>query len=263
MGDGKELTDSNPVEPRGDASHDHWFEPLATHMGAAYLRYSFTKGTLQEVEAIEKLFGLTPGMSILDVGCGPGRHALEFARRGYRVTGIDISTTFIEIAAETARAESLNAKFLRLDARDIPDEWAGTFDGAICLCQGGFGLMVEAGEDEKVFAGVVRSLKPGGSLALSAFNAYFVVKHFGGATFDPDRGMCIEATEVRDLAGRALPANLWTGCYTPRELRLLARQQGLVDVRIHGVEPGGYGDADPSVDLPEFLLVAKRASQPH
>jgi len=59
--------------------HDHWFEPIADHLGAAYLRYSFTKGTRQEVDAVVGWLGLRPGMRVLDVGCGPGRHAHELA----------------------------------------------------------------------------------------------------------------------------------------------------------------------------------------
>ena len=123
--------------------------------------------------------------------------------------------------------------------------------------------MVETGEDEAVFGGMVATLKSGGKLALSAFNAYFAIKHFADAVFDATRGLSIESTEVRDQSGRALSTQLWTGCYTPRELRLLARQHDLGRVRIHGVEPGSYGQAEPSTDLPEFLLLAERVSQTH
>ena len=59
----------------------HWFEPLADHMGPAYLRYSFTKGTVKEIDALIERVGLAPGDRILDVGCGPGRHANELGRR--------------------------------------------------------------------------------------------------------------------------------------------------------------------------------------
>ena len=59
---------------------DHWFEPLADHMGEAYLRYSFTKGTENEVEFIVDALSSQPGQRVLDVGCGPGRHAYALAR---------------------------------------------------------------------------------------------------------------------------------------------------------------------------------------
>ncbi|HAI63730.1 MAG TPA: class I SAM-dependent methyltransferase, partial [Acidimicrobiaceae bacterium] len=62
-------------------------------MGAAYLRYSFTKGTVKEVDELLRRVPLEPGARILDVGCGPGRHAHELGRRGFVVHGVDISQT--------------------------------------------------------------------------------------------------------------------------------------------------------------------------
>ena len=73
------------------SERDHWFEGLADHLGSAYLRYSFTKGTEQEVGFLVEALGLGPGMRVLDVGCGPGRHAHALGRRGIEVHGVDIS----------------------------------------------------------------------------------------------------------------------------------------------------------------------------
>jgi hypothetical protein len=53
--------------------------------------------------------------------------------------------------------------------------------------------------------------------------------------------------------------DLWTGCYTPRELRLLAEAAGLEVVSLTSVEPGAYGDAPPSTEQPEFLVIARRS----
>ena len=159
---------------------DHWFEPIADHLGSAYLRYSFTKGTRQEVDFIVSELHLAPGMRVLDVGCGPGRHALELARRGVEVVGIDISQTFIDLASQAAESEGLVglASFHRHDARQIQElsGVAGAFDAVICLCQGAFGLMRQNSEDELVLAGMAQALKNDGTLVLSAFNAYFAVK---------------------------------------------------------------------------------------
>ncbi len=80
----------------------HWFEPIADHLGSAYLRYSFTKGTRQEVDHVVAALGLMPGAKVLDVGCGPGRHAHELARRGIIVHGIDISEKFVALATAGA-----------------------------------------------------------------------------------------------------------------------------------------------------------------
>ncbi len=236
----------------------HWFEPIADHMGAAYLRYSFTKGTRQEVDFLMGALPLQPGQRVLDVGCGPGRHAHELARRGVVVHGIDISERFVDIARTDAPA---GATFERLDARDL--HFDAEFDAVVCLCQGAFGLMTANGDDERVLAGMAAALRPGGALALSAFNAYFAVKYFVGdghgvASFDADAGVNHEHTEVRNESGDVREVELWTGCYTPRELRILCRSVGLVVESISSVEPGGYGSATATTETPEFLVIARR-----
>jgi SAM-dependent methyltransferase len=230
---------------------EHWFEPIADHMGSAYLRYSFTKGTINEIDAIVRLLDLRPGDRVLDVGCGPGRHAHELARRGITVHGIDISQTFIDLASLDAPH---GATFERLDARAL--NFDGDFDAVICLCQGAFGLMTAGGHDMDVLAGIARALKPEGGLALSAFNAYFAVKYFEAAYFDAASGVSHERTEVRNQDGEALEVDLWTGCYTPRELRLMLERVQMNVRDIFSVEPGAYGDAVPSLETPEYLVIA-------
>ena len=63
----------------------------------------------------------------------------------------------------------------------------------------------------------MRCGRAGGSRS-SAFNAYFAVKYHQAATFDAALGVAHEETEVRNPAGEAKAVDLWTGCYTPREL---------------------------------------------
>jgi len=235
----------------------HWFESVARYLGDSYLKYSFTKGTKQEIDFLVEALPLVGGDRVIDIGCGPGRHCNELAIRGYKAFGIDISATFIEQGSASAVE---GASFRRLDARLLQDEIElhGKFDVAICLCQGAFGVMLDDSDDLDVLRGAAAVLRPGGLLALSAFNSYFSIRHHTDAQFDVDRGVSHERTVLRNPAGEEMETDLWTGCYTPRELRMACSIVGLEVVRIYGVEPGKYGLIEPSVDLPEYLLVARK-----
>lgn len=236
----------------------HWFEAVADHLGSAYLRYSFTKGTEQEVAFLSEVLALRPGMRVLDVGCGPGRHAHALARQGIEVVGVDISERFVELAAAGAPP---GATFERADARSLAFD--GEFDAAISLCQGAFGLTGGPGApldgDGAVLAGMARALRPGGVLAVSAFSAYFMVRFLEDHdTFDVDAGVNHERTTVKDEQGVDADVDLWTTCFTPRELRLLAVAAGLEVRHLWSVTPGAYAAVAPSLDSPELLLVAAR-----
>jgi SAM-dependent methyltransferase len=237
-----------------------WFDDVARFLGPAYLRNAFTKGTEQEVDFLVDALGLEPGMQVLDVGCGPGRHSLALARRGLTVVGVDHSPEFVELARNAAAAEHLAATFAELDVRNLA--YDAEFDATICLCQGGFGLL--GGRDEAtVFARIARTLHPGGRLALSAFSAAFVLRNLeAGEEFDLATGVLHETATVRDPDGREEEFDLWTTCFTVRELELLTRSVGLQVVAVHGVTPGAYRARPPALDHHELLLLARRPPAP-
>jgi len=247
-------------EPR-----DHWFEDLADHLGSAYLRYSFTRGTANEVAFLVEALGLVPGNRVLDVGCGPGRHAHALGALGLEVVGVDISARFVELARADAPP---GVTFERLDARALP--YDAEFDAVISLCQGAFGLAgapgpgaasVASGDpDGVVLDGMARALRPGGRLAMSAFSSYFQVRYLEDTDrFDVDRGVNHERTTIRDEAGHEAEHDLWTSCFTPRELRLLTARAGLELEHLWAVTPGAYAARPPDLDHPEFLVIARRA----
>lgn len=255
-------------DPHADADDDrgdrHWFQPIARFLGPAYLRNAFTRGTEHEVDFLVEALGIVPGAHVLDVGCGPGRHALALARRGFDVLGVDVSAEFVDLARRAAARERLPARFEVLDARDLAFD--GDFDVALCLCQGGFGLLggPAAGTDGRTgdadaFGRIARAVRPGGAVAVSAFSSYFALRFLEEReTFDPATGVLHEVATLRDPSGEEREAELWTTCFTARELELLAVAAGLDVLGVHGVTPGGYGPGGPSLERPELLLLARR-----
>ena len=238
-----------------DHPGDPYFAPVGDYLGEAYLRYSFTKGTDQEVPFLLELLALKPGARVLDVGCGPGRHAIPLAAAGLSVTGVDVSRRFLDIAADRTRAAGLSASYFEVDARQMPFE--AEFDAVVSICQGAFGLM--GGDDSVVLKRMAEALKPGGRLVVTAFSSLFEAAHSRpDATFDADAGVVHENTEVKDDSGASKRVDLWTGVYTPRELRLLAIGVGLVPEHVWSVEPGAFGRHKPTIESPEFMLVARK-----
>ncbi len=129
--------------------------------------YMFTGARLEaarsEVDSLIKLLGLEPGASVLDLCCGPGRHALEFARRGYAVTGVDRTARYLDRARKLAADESLAVELVCSDARAFvrPD----AFDAALNLFTS-FGYFDDPADDLTVARNLLASLKPGGRLVV-------------------------------------------------------------------------------------------------
>ena len=103
-----------------------WFNEIARFLGDAYWApdstrvQAFTVGTKQEVDFLVEDLALLPGARVLDAGCGPGRHSLELARRGFSVVGLDRSPDFIG-QAKAARGD-LDIEFVVGDVAELADQ---------------------------------------------------------------------------------------------------------------------------------------------
>jgi len=157
-----------------------WYEQLYEDFHD-YSQESYTQSTIQEVDFIVEVLGGDRGKRILDVGCGNGRHALELSRRGFTVTGIDISPSMLAQARTSAKKDGLQVEFLEKDARTM--NFSQPFDTAIMLCEGGFSLMEEDDMDVKILESIMRALKPKGTLIMTVPNAVFMISSENNRNF--------------------------------------------------------------------------------
>lgn len=116
--------------------------------------------------------------------------------------------------------------------------------------------MLGGRDDAGVLSQMAGCVKKSGRVAASAFSSYFAVRHLEpGDSFDADSGVNHESAEVKNPAGEPKTFDLWTTCFTPRELRLMAAAAGLTVESIWSVNPGDYKRRPPDLDHAEFLLV--------
>lgn len=116
----------------------------------------------REVAAICRLTGISAGAA-LDLGAGPGRHSLALARRGFRVTAVDLSEFLIARGRQRAEADGLDVEWVRADMREFQREEA--FDLAVSMMTS-FGYFEDPADDVQVLENVCASLAPGGVFVL-------------------------------------------------------------------------------------------------
>lgn len=150
-----------------------WFEQLFENYSKSYDKEIFTQGTLQEVDFIEKEIGFNKNISILDVGCGTGRYSIELAKRGYEITGFDLSDDQLKAAREKAAEANVEIQFLQMDARNFKMEVK--FDLAIMLCEGGFLLMDTDEANFTILKNVVESLKKDGKFIFTTLSVLYPI----------------------------------------------------------------------------------------
>ena len=121
----------------------------------------------EEVEEIVELLALAPGAAVEDLGCGRGRHAIPLARRGYLVTGVDLSDKMLRLARTRSEKDGVRVEWVRDDMRTFCRP--GAFDACLSLFTS-FGFFSDK-ENQKVLDNVGRSLKAGGRLLLDLRNA--------------------------------------------------------------------------------------------
>jgi SAM-dependent methyltransferase len=129
----------------------------------------------KETAFAAKILDLKPGAKVLDLCCGHGRHSLPLARRGFRVIGLDLNSSYLGLARNAAEAENLRLETVTSDMRRIP--FLSRFD-AIVNMYSSFGYLESEAEDRKVLDAIGSALKPGGGLLLDTLNREWAVTNY-------------------------------------------------------------------------------------
>jgi SAM-dependent methyltransferase len=129
----------------------------------------------EEVDFVVSLLGIGPGAAILDMPCGVGRHSLELARLGFRVTGVDRTAAYLKTARERASAWGLDVEWVQADMREFVRPAA--FDAAINLYTS-FGYFEDPAEDRRVVENLFHSLKPDGALVMEMMGKEVLARIF-------------------------------------------------------------------------------------
>jgi cyclopropane fatty-acyl-phospholipid synthase-like methyltransferase len=145
-----------------------WYEGFFLGIALDFWRKAVPpEQTRREADFLEHALRLRPGARVLDVPCGAGRHSIELASRGYRMTGVDLSREGIEEARGRARATGPGVEWRQGDMRDLP--WESEFDAAFCFGNS-FGYLEPDGTRSFVRA-VGRALRPGARFVMDTGNA--------------------------------------------------------------------------------------------
>lgn len=137
---------------------------------------SWTEDTERQTDFLIEKLSLHGGEKILDLACGFGRHSLALARRGFSVTGVDLTPAYIEYADAQAKKEGLHARFIRSDIRSA--EFENKFDVVLNMADGAIGYLENEEENLKIFDVVSRALKSGGKHFMDIMNADYAETHF-------------------------------------------------------------------------------------
>ena len=150
----------------------------------------------EEVSLLIELLNISSGESIVDLSCGIGRHTNEFARRGYRATGVDTTPSFLKTARETAKSENLPAEYALEDVRKFRKENA--FDVAIIM-HTSFGFFENPRDQEVVLQNALASLRPGGRLVMDSVGKEVMARIFKSSSVDiGDFGIIAEIRQPVD-----------------------------------------------------------------
>ena len=250
---------------------EQWYESLFENYAHKYDQECYVQGTRGECDFIEQEMNRDKSLKVIDIGCGTGRHAIELTKRGYKVTGVDLSENQIKRAREKAKEAGLTIDFQTQDARNLPFDSA--FDLAIMLCEGGFSLMETDEMNFEILKEATKALKSKGKLIFTTLNGLFPLFHsvseFYKSAEKEGQSQCKECSfnlmtfrdhntaVFEDDSGNKRELKCNERYYVPSEITWMLKSLGYKKIDIFGAKLGAYSRSDKlTLDDFEMLVVA-------
>ena len=251
-----------------------WYESLFENYAQKYDKECFVQGTIGECNFIEQEINRDKSLKIIDIGCGTGRHSIELVKRGYQITGIDLSESQLKRAREKAKEQGVEIDFQKHDARDLP--FKGEFDLAIMLCEGGFSLMETDEMNFEILKNATKVLNDKGKLIFTTLNGLFPlfhsVKEFyksvakegsaecKGCSFNLMTFRDHNTTVFEDDTGNKKELKCNERYYVPSEITWLLKTLGYKKIDIFGAKLGAFSRKDKLTPEDfEMLVVAENS----
>ncbi|MHC4342276.1 MAG: class I SAM-dependent methyltransferase [Planctomycetota bacterium] len=220
-----------------------WFENLDfwDTMRPFLFEASRWERATDQVDGVVELLGLEEGARVLDLCSGPGRHSVELARRGFRVTAVDLNPAYLKELK--SRSDAIEA--VECDMREFRRE--GEFDAALNLFSS-FGYFQDPADDLKVMQNLHASLKKGGKLVLDMNGKETLARKFQPRHWDQleDGSILLIEQKIHDgWSGNSLTWTLIRGTerkgftlelrlYSGTEMARLMQKAGFEDVQLYG-----------------------------
>lgn len=203
--------------------------------------------TATDIDGVVTLLGLAPGSRILDLCCGFGRHSIELARRGYCVTGLDLSADLLTHARDDAEAAHVDTTWVHADMRDIPQP-SQPYDAVISLFSS-FGFIGDDAAEASVLKGIMDVLAPQGKVIIETVNREVLLKNWMARRwhelpngvivcdklkFDAATGMLHTEEVAIQRDGTRIQDTHQLRLWTLSELKMLMSAVGLSHITGHG-----------------------------
>lgn len=203
------------------------------------------KTAQSEIKFLFNVLKMKKDQSVLDLPCGTGRHSHFLAKKGLKVTGIDISSACLKRAK--VNCKGLDIKFKKGDMAQL-SQYEGNFDYVLNLFTS-FGYFQTDKENENVLKGMVDSLKPGGKIVIHQINRDWLLKVYRHVDWHRDGDLFLSESRkydsklnynesnlivLNEKTGRAKRYYHRCRCYSKNEMVALFKKMGLKNIKVYG-----------------------------